>query len=188
MKASEGRKCGERTRPLVTPLGGLPIPSMFREFSQQIVREPAGIARRDVGIDMRELAHAGNDRANDWVAKDKAQSHLRHADSSSLGDWFEGVGALDTGDQVFRYEVNIAPVAFRPLAFFSERAGQRAFVKWHAGNYRRIHLDAGREKIILRTLIEDVVDHLHRINQTALHRAYGVPGFPAVDADADSFD
>src|SRR5258706_11848822 len=103
---------------------------------------------------MRELAHAGNDRADDWVAKDEAQSHLRHADSSWLGDRFEGVGALNTGDQVFRHEVNIAPVAFRPLAFFSERAVQRAFVKSHAGNYRHIYLDAGREKIIPRTLIE----------------------------------
>ena len=39
--------------------------------------------------------------------------------------------------------------------------------------------------MVFGVLIENVVDHLHGINETALHSSHSVPGFPAVDADAN---
>ena len=88
---------------------------MRGKFGQQIIREPPHITRRDIRIDVRELAHAGNNRADDRVAENETQRHLRQADSVVLGDWFEGVGAFDGGIQVVRHEVDVAPVALRPL-------------------------------------------------------------------------
>ena len=95
---------------------------------------------------------------------------------------------MDTGDQIVRYEINVTPVAFWPFAVFGERARQRAFVKRHPRNHRDIHLNARGEKIVFRILIEDVVDHLHRINQSAAHRAHTIPGLPAIDTDAYSLN
>src|SRR6266404_2012480 len=190
LNAGEGARVPGNTSPLqsITPLRRLPVPAMLREFSQQIVREPPNITGRDIGIDVRELAHAGDNRAHHRVAENEAQSHLRHADADFRRNRLESFGALNTWNQVFRDEVDVAPVAFRPLALFGESAGQRAFVERHSGDHRRVHLDAGREKIILRILIEDVVDHLHRINQAALHCAHAIPGLPPIDADADCFN
>ena len=46
-------------------------------------------------------------------------------------------------------------------------------------------LAAGREQLVLRVLVEDVVDHLHGVDQPAAHGLDAVPRLPAVDADAD---
>src|SRR5258707_2135397 len=81
LNAGEGACVPGNTSPLklITPLRRLPIPTMLREFSQQIVRQPPDITGRDIGIDVRDLAHSRNNRADDRMAEYEAQRHLRHA-------------------------------------------------------------------------------------------------------------
>src|SRR6266404_3381796 len=94
---------------LVAPLCGFAIPAVLAQFRQQIVREPPDIARNNIRLDVRQLAHAWNNRADYGLTEDEAQGHLRHAEAGSLRNRFESVGALDAGNQIFRHEVNIAP-------------------------------------------------------------------------------
>jgi hypothetical protein len=71
---------------------------MLCEFSQQIIGQPADVAGGYVGSDVRVLAHPWDNCAHHWISENESQSHLRHVDSSSLGNRLESVGALNTGN------------------------------------------------------------------------------------------
>ena len=92
---------------------------------------------------------------------------------------------LDAGLEILRHEVGVPPIADGPGAVQCKRAGKSAFVKRHPGNHSHVVLAAGGKQFVLRGLIEDVVDDLHRVNQAALDRLHAVEGFPTIDADAD---
>ena len=89
------------------------------------------------------------------------------------------------GGSVLRHEVRVSPIALRPAAVPGQRPRQRALVQRHAGNHGHMVLVASREQFVLRILVEDVVDHLDRVDQSALDRLPPVPWLPAVQAQAD---
>ena len=68
-------------------------------------------------------------------------------------------------------EIKVAEIAFGENCVFVNAAGERPFVQRHAGEDADIVVDAGGKQILLRRLIEDVVDHLHGIDQARLNDA-----------------
>ncbi len=160
-------------------------PSGARATSCAGLRAAARVAGRHVGGDVGALAHAGDDGAHGRVVEDEAQGHFGHGHAVGH-ERLKRVGAFDAGDQVLRHEVDVAPVAFGPLALFGERAGERAFVEGHARDNGHVHLGAGRKQLVLRVLIEDVVDDLHGIDQTTTHGLDAVLRLPAIETEADS--
>ena len=133
---------------------------------------------------MRTLPHAGNECAYLRAAENKTQGHFRQR-HPGRHQFFQSVSALDAGNQILWSEINISPVAFGPFAVFGELAGQSAFVERHPRDYRHVHFGAGGKQFVLGILIEYVVNHLHRIDQSTAHRAHSIPRLPAIDADAD---
>src|SRR5436309_7164124 len=60
---------------------------------------------------------------------------------------------------------------------------ERAFIKGHAGDDGDIHLPTRGKQFIFRILIEDVVNDLYRIYQSAANCFHSVPGFPTINTD-----
>ena len=101
------------------------------------------------------------------LLQDEAQRQLGHG-HARRHQRLQRVGALHAGDQVLGHEVGVAPVALRPAAVLRQRAGQRALVERHAGDHaRRSCSRHAREQLVLGRLVEDVVDHLHGVDQPA---------------------
>ena len=69
-----------------------------------------------------------------------------------------------------------------------KRAGQAAFVERDARDDGDAVLLAVRKQLVFRRLIEDVVDHLHAVDEPGVERAQHVGRFPAVDADPERAD
>ena len=67
--------------------------------------------------------------------------------------------------QVRLREVAVAPVRLRPAALERHRVGQAPLVERHPGDDRHAELPAGREELVLRRLVEDVVDDLDRVDR-----------------------
>ena len=86
--------------------------------------------------------------------------------------------------QVRRREVRVAPVAVRPSAVHRQLPGQAALVQRHARDHGDAQLPAQREQLVLGCLVEDVVDHLHGVDQAGPQRPEHVRRFAPVDADA----
>src|SRR4030095_10327698 len=102
--------------------------------------------------------------------------------------FLQSLGALNTRNQVIRNEVNIAPIAFRPGAFFREGAGEGSFIEGQPRDYRGFCLLTRREPLIFQTLIEDVVDNLHGTNPASPDCAQAIPWFPTIQTNADCLD
>ena len=141
------------------PRPRLPIPAVFFQFVQQIGIERTGVAGGEIGFHVFEAAHAGNDRTHRRFGENEAQRHLRHRHAAG-NQRSQRFGAVDAGVQIFRNKIGVAPVAFRPVTFFCQRAGQRAFVKRHARDDGDVMLAARRKKLVLRILIENIAYNL----------------------------
>src|SRR5262249_11101099 len=61
-------------------------------------------------------------------------------------------------------------------------AGEGAFIERHARDHADVELPTARKQLVLRRLIEDVVDDLHRVDESRLERAKCVRRLPPVDA------
>src|ERR1700674_783905 len=131
------------------------------------------------------LAHAGNDGADIFVVEDETQRHFRHGQAVAK-ERLERIGVRDAGLQIFRDEIGIAPVSLRPFAIQRECAGKRAFIERDARDYRDVLFAARGKELVLRILIENVVNHLNGVRDALAHGTNAIPGVPAVHADADS--
>ena len=107
----------------------------------------ARIARRNIRIDVRQFTHARNYRADVRIAENEAQRHLRPGTYSRATSGLEFFGALNTGNQILRREIDVAPIAFRPLAVFRQSPGQSAFIKRDSRDDRDVVFSDTRETI-----------------------------------------
>src|SRR4051812_10849296 len=82
-------------------------------------------------------------------------------------------------------EILIAKIVRRELGIRPDLAGEAALVKWNARNHSDIVLPAIREQLVFGRLIEDVVDHLHAIDQPGGEAFQTVSGLMVIDRDAD---
>jgi hypothetical protein len=64
-------------------------------------------------------------------------------------------------------------------------AAEAALVERDSGNHSDIQVTTCREKLIFRRLVEDVVDHLHRIDAAGTQRPKPVRRLPTVEAQAE---
>ena len=64
-------------------------------------------------------------------------------------------------------------------------AAQAAFIEGDTRDDADLQFPAQREKLVFGSLIENVVDHLHDINQACAHGLETVLRLPTVDADAE---
>ncbi len=65
-------------------------------------------------------------------------------------------------------EVVVAEVPLLEGGLGRDPARQRPLVKRHPDDHPDVVLLAGREELVLRALVEDVVDHLHRVHHARL--------------------
>ena len=89
---------------------------MFAEFGVESRGQRTFVTGGDVGFDVSEFAHAGNDGRDVVIVEDEAQGHLGHGGTGG-NERFEGLGVLDTGAQIFRNEIGSAPIVGGPGGF-----------------------------------------------------------------------
>src|SRR5258708_16749270 len=171
---------------LMAPARRVAVAAVVAELFVERSGEGALGAGGDVGFDVAALAHAGNDGGDVGIAEDEAQSHLRHGVAHG-NERPERFGVGDAAFQIFRDEVSVAPIAFRPGAIDGQGAGECAFIERHTGDYGDIFHAADGEERVFGILIENVVDDLDGVGDAFQHGANAVAGFPAIEADADGF-
>lgn len=72
--AARDRTADQHPRvPSVRPRRRLSHPAMLPEFPQPCIGQRTGVAGRDIRLDVKALAHSGNDRADVWIAENEAQ-------------------------------------------------------------------------------------------------------------------
>src|SRR5215469_6273630 len=169
---------------LLAPFGGSANPTMGTEFCLEFGRQRTLVACGQVGFDMFALAHTGDGRVDVGIVQDEAQGHFGQGHAVRQKR-LEGIGALDTGFEIFRDVVGTAPVVLRPAAVERERAGERAFVEGHASDDGNVFLAARGKKLVLGILVKDIVDHLDGVDKAGAHGADSVRGFPTVEAETD---
>src|SRR5215813_4956989 len=65
-------------RCLLTPAGRSTNPAMFLQLRVQRTWERPLVTGADVGLNVADLAHAGDDRGDIRIVQNKAQSHFGH--------------------------------------------------------------------------------------------------------------
>src|SRR4030095_4991202 len=105
-----------------------------------------------------------------------------------LEKFFDLLGLLHTRYQVLRHKVAVAPITFGPSRVFCQRPRQSSFIEWHPCDYCNVHFTARWKQLIFRILIEDVINHLHRIYLTSLDGPNRIPRLPSIYADTDSLN
>ena len=141
-------------------------------------------AGSDIGFDVTDFAHAGDDGGDVFVVEDEAEGHFGHG-HAVLEKRLERFGVGHAGLEIFRDEIGVAPVAFWPGAFERKSSGERAFVERDAGDDGDIFFSARGEKFVFGILVEDVVDDLDCIDEAGAHGANAVTRLPAIETDAD---
>src|SRR6267142_6581422 len=172
-------------RYLLAPLRGGAIPAMFAELRVEWRGEGAFVAGSEIGFDVAEFAHAGNDGADVGIVEDEAQGLFGHG-HSGRDERFESVGTGNAGFKIFGNEISAAPIARGPFAIERERAGEGAFVEGNAGDDGDVFFAASGEKFVFGILVENIVDDLDGVHEAGAHGANAVGGFPAIEAEAES--
>jgi len=103
-------------------------------------------------------------------------SRIALAATRTIGDVrAEALGVLDAGAEVVGDEVAVPPVPLGPAGVERQGAGEGPLVEGDARDHADVALAAEREQLVLGGLVEDVVDHLHRVHETFAHEVhYGV--------------
>src|SRR5579864_8241955 len=87
--------------------------------------------------------------------------------------------------EIFWIEIPRTPIALGEFRVLGQLPAKAAFVKRHSCDHANVQLLARWKKFILRRLIENVVDHLHRIHKPGSHRLDPVPWLPSIQAQAE---
>src|SRR5271165_1977577 len=104
------------------------VPAVFAEFGVEGGGQGTFGAGGDVGFDVTDFAHAGNDGADVLVVEDEAKSHFRHG-QAIFEKRLESVGVGHAALEIFRDEIGAAPVSLGPGALEGERSGERALIE-----------------------------------------------------------
>ena len=157
---------------------------MFAEFAVKMRGKRALVAGGDIGFDVLDFAHAGDDGGNVLMIQDEAKRHFGHG-AAGGNERLEGVGVFDAGAKIFRDKISAAPIVGGPDRLQSERSSERTFVKGNAGDDAYIMRAARGEKFVFGILVKDVVNDLDSVDEAGLYGTNAVPGLPTVHADAD---
>src|SRR4029077_18053228 len=135
------------------PAGRVAVPAVEAGVFVEAGKERALGAGGDVGSDVAAFAHAANDGADVGVMEDETQRHLRHGVVGG-DERAKRFGAGHAALQIFRDKIRVAPIAFGPRAVDGERAGERAFIEWNAGDYGDVFHAANGEEGVFGILVE----------------------------------
>ncbi len=81
-----------------------------------------------------------------------------------------------------------APVIVRKRCLFRHVADQAAFIERHTRDHTDIQFFADREELVFGILVEDVVDHLHSVDESGAQRLDAILRLPPVNAQAEGVD
>src|SRR5918993_1876 len=164
------------------------VPEMVLEYLNLILRESLTVADSHVALDVADGAHARDDGRDGRMAQDVAECYLGYLVLArpELGD--DDPHAVVDLLLTFAAEVVIAEVAFFEGGIGGDPTRQGALVEGYPDYDADIVFLGGWKEPVLRALVEDVVDHLHRIYRTGLDEPHRVGCLVVVYGDAESAD
>src|SRR5215203_3375150 len=164
------------------------VPAVVLEYPNLVLRESLAVADGHVALDVADGAHAWDDGRDSRMAQNVAERYLGYLifAGPELGD--DGPHAVV--DLLFApaAEVVIAEISLLESGIWCDPARQGTFVEGYPDYDADTVLLAGGEELILRTLVEDVVDHLDRIYHAGLDEPHRVRRLVVVYGDAESAD
>src|SRR5918999_5557407 len=164
------------------------LPAVGVEPLDLLARQPAAVARGGVALDVADRAHARDHGRDRVVGEHVAQGGLGDPlarDPEVVDDRLHAVGDLLLAVAV---EVAGAEVALGELAVGVDRAGQAALVERHPREHADVVLLDCGEQLVLRALVEDVVDHLDGVGEAGAHELQGGGRLVVVDRDPEVAD
>src|SRR6266487_889217 len=143
---------------------------MFAELCHKAHGKLTSVAHCNVLFDMPRLSHAWNHGTDVWALQDMAEGqlghrHVRRNRRPEPLDPFEG------WKKVLRAEVDVAEVSAGPARLSCERTREAAFIERHASDDRDVFLATDGKQLILRVLVEHVVNDLNRVDQSRIKGA-----------------
>src|SRR5215212_4158074 len=164
------------------------VPTVVLKYLHLLLGESLAVADRHVALDVADGAHAWDDGRDCRMAQDVAERYLGYLILArpELGD--DGQHAVV--DLLFApvSEVVVAEISLFEGGIGCDPARKGALVEGYPDYDADVVLLAGWQETVLRTLVEDVVDHLHRINRAGLDEPHGVRRLVVVYGDAESAD
>src|SRR5437773_1664073 len=160
-------------------------PRVGLELLAQARREPPSVGDGHVGLDAAEPPHAGDHGGHRVVAQDEAQRQLRQRLRITVQQLLERLGPLPDLTLSVALEVLAPEIAGGERAVGGDRPREPALVEGHAGDHAHVVLLAGREELLFRRLVEDVVDDLRRVERARGHRPQRRGRVVVVHRDAD---
>src|SRR5215211_6022330 len=164
------------------------VPAVALEYSHLVLREPLAVADGRVALDVTHGAHAGDDARHGGMAQDIAERYLGYVVLArpELGD--DGLHALVDFLFAVAAEVVVAEIAFFEGDIGRDPARQGTLIERHPDYDADVVLQAGGKELVLRALVEDVVDHLHCVYRASLDEPHRVRRLVVVYGDAESAD
>src|SRR5215218_1657950 len=164
------------------------VPTVVLKYLHLLVGESLAVADRHVALDVADGAHAWDDGRDCRMAQDVAERYLGYLILArpELGD--DGQHAVV--DLLFApvSEVVVAEISLFEGGIGGDSARQGALVEGYPDYDADVVFLAGWQETVLRTLVEDVVDHLHRIHRAGLDEPHRVRRLVIVYGDAESVD
>src|SRR5215211_6911809 len=164
------------------------VPAVILEYSHLIFRESLAVADGHVALDVAHRAHAGDHGRDGGMAQDVPQRYLGYLVLArpELGD--DSPHAVVDLLFALAAEIVVAEISLFEGGVGCDPARQGALIERHPDYDADIMLQAGGQELVLRALVEDVVDHLHRIYGARLDEPHGVRRLVVVYGDAESTD
>src|SRR5215468_4337297 len=132
---------------------------------------------------MLRFAHSRDRCTHVRIRENEAKCHFGKAHSRGQ-DVLKLLDALDCWSEIVWTEVIGAPISQWERCVERELSAEAAFIERNPGDYPNVQFAAHWKQFIFRSLIEDVVDHLHRVNEPRPQRLQPVLRLPAVQAQS----
>src|SRR5829696_1669712 len=162
------------------------VPAVVLEYSHLLFGWSLAITDGHVAFYVADGAHARDDGRDGRVAQDVPERYLGYLvlASPELGD--DGLYAVVDLLFAFAAEVVVAEVPLFEGGIWCDPARQGALIERDPDYDADAVLLAGGQECVLGTLVEDVVDHLHRIYRAGLDEPHRVRRLVVVYGDAKS--
>src|SRR5215211_4329271 len=164
------------------------VPAVVLKHLHLLLRESLAVADGYVALDVTDGAHAWDDGRDGRMAQDISERYLGYLilARSELGDY----GPHAVVDLLFApaAEVVVAEISLFEGGIGCDPTRQGALIEGYPDYHADVVFLAGWQETVLRTLVEDVVDHLHRIYRAGLDEPHRVRRLVVVYGDAKSAD
>src|ERR687898_1443423 len=164
------------------------VPTVVLEYLHLILGQSLAVADGHVALDVADGAHAGDDGRDGRMAQDVPEGYLGYLVLArpELGD--DRPHAVVDLLLAFAAEVVVAEISLFEGGIWGDPTRQGALVEGYPDYDADVVLLAGWKETVLRTLVEDVVDHLHRIYGARLDEPHRVRRLVVVYGDTESAD